>query len=50
MSAIFANAPEDNKISFTNNLLKRNVQYVAPFKNKSTTFDTLINLTAGATL
>jgi hypothetical protein len=30
-SAIFANATDDNKIKNTNNLLKRNVQYIAPF-------------------
>ncbi len=30
-SAIFANATDDNKITNTNNLLKRNVQYIAPF-------------------
>jgi hypothetical protein len=30
-SAIFANATDDNKTTNTNNLLKRNVQYIAPF-------------------
>lgn len=31
-------------------MLKRNVQYIAPFISINTTFDTLNNLTAGATL
>ncbi len=31
-------------------MLKRNVQYIAPFVSINTTFDTLNNLTAGATL
>ncbi|SEG21576.1 hypothetical protein SAMN05421847_1765 [Halpernia humi] len=30
-SAIFANATDDNKITNTINLLKTNVQYIAPF-------------------
>lgn len=30
-SAIFANATNNNKIANTNNLLKTNVQYIAPF-------------------
>jgi hypothetical protein len=33
-----------------NKMLKRNVQYIAPFISINTTFDTLNNLTAGATL
>ena len=49
-SAIFANAANDKKILCAKKLLKRNVQYIAPFRNKKTTFDTLNNLTAGATL
>jgi len=33
-----------------NRMLKNNVQYIAPFISIITTFDTLNNLTAGATL
>jgi len=33
-----------------NKMLKRNVQYIAPLISINTTFDTLNNLTAGATL
>jgi DNA-binding XRE family transcriptional regulator len=44
-SAIFANAPDDNKITSSNKLLKTNVQYIAPFINKVTTFDALNNFT-----
>ncbi len=33
-----------------NKMLKNNVQYIAPFISINTTFDTLNNLTAGATL
>ena len=33
-----------------NKMLKRNVQYITPFISINTTFDTLNNLTAGATL
>jgi len=33
-----------------NKMLKKHVQYIAPFISINTTFDTLNNLTAGATL
>ena len=45
----FANA-DKQIIKLDNNMLKRNVQYIAPFISINTTFDTLNNLTAGATL
>ena len=45
----FANA-DKQIIKLDNNMLKRNVQYIAPFVSINTTFDTLNNLTAGATL
>jgi len=48
-SHFFTNAANNNVI-LDNKLLKRNVQYIAPFVSINTTFDTLINSTAGATL
>ena len=45
LAAIFANAPDDKKISISNKLLKINVQYIATSINRVTTFDALNNFT-----
>jgi hypothetical protein len=48
-SHFFAHA-DKHIMKLNNKMLKRNVQYIARFSSINTTFDTLNNLIAGATL
>jgi len=47
---LFSKRTSDNNKFDTNKMLKRFVQYIALFTTKFSIFDTLNNLTAGATL
>ena len=47
---LFCQSIKDNTILDKNKMLKKYVQYIAPFKSEISIFDTLNNLKAGATL